>query len=345
MSREMKSHNGFFYNRVARAIIPAGLQGLSGENLYDDATWTPMKIKLTSSEIIYEKENSRDSIAIKDVYYVGRILEHPKADSPRVLGFNYKSGDDYYIGLIKCRTTRSKEILRRRLLRLIIQDSNVWYVLNHELGEDTPDNKKWTEGIFKIGEDNTLKIEDRKGEVKRTIPPKKLIRLDTKAKLKSINLRVYHYIEDEIHADVLYSTEVPLDLVNEFFYRKETVRPSKRSESKVEMDKDEKKVLMLIGEKEESINSVLINFETLFSCSSFEEEKLRTILESLEEKEMVRTDDPWIIRTFQGLDYTPESVKEDEEENEKSKIRKEKLERLKNKISMVRALKSNRSVG
>jgi len=320
----------FFYNRLARAIIPAGKQTETGEVIYEEEEWSSLKIKLTETDLIYEGHQKSGSIEIKNIYYMDRKLPHPKADSPRVLSFNYQTEEGDFIALIKNRTTRSKEILKKRLLRQIVKNSNIWY----KERADQDSDREWNDGVFKIGDDNTLRIESTKGEVVTTIPPENVIRLNPITKLKKVNLKIFRLNDEgEVQVDLIYSTEIPLDIVTDFFY----IDYLEEHESKLKKDDlslQEKKILMVLEEKEaQKKEEKTIHEDELISQLSWSEEETQKILSSLTSKKLIVRMDNKILRTFAGVDSTPEKLdlekhKKEKELERKKEEREERLEKL-----------------
>ncbi len=322
-----------FYNRLDRAIIPVGEQVETREEIYEDKDWTPFKIKLTDTELIYEGREKSGSIDIKNIYYMDRKLIHPKADSPKVLSFNYQTEEGDFIALIKNKTTRAKEVLKKRLLRQIVRDANIWYIPSYGSKGKSGKNREWNEGIFKIGDDNTLRIEDAKGEVVITIPPEDVIRLNPVSKQKRVNLKIFHLNEGEVQVDLIYSTEIPLDIVTDFFY----IDYLDEEEAKREIEDltlEEKKVLMALEEKEEEKEEEkTISGDELISHLQWGKEKIPEVLSSLESKGLIVPIDDKILRTFAGVVSTPEELdiekhKKEKELEQKRKERKKRLQKL-----------------
>ncbi len=335
-----KKSKKLFYNRLARAIIPAGKQTETGEDIYDDEDWTNMKIKLTDQHFVYEKEGEKGTIEVDDIYYIDRVFPHPKADSPKVLSFNYQTEEGDFVALIKNRTTRSKEILKKRLLRQIIKDANIWYISPRSVGLQDSVNQGWNEGVFKIGEDNTLRIENTNGEVVTTIPPEDVIRLNPITKAKRVNLKIFYWIEDEVQVDLVYSTEIPLELVSDFFYT--DYLEEEKEERVSDLSPKEQKTLMAMMEKEdEQEEEVTLSEEKLISSLSMKEEEAQEILSSLESKDLICRMGSKILRTFSGVNNTPEKIVEKEEEN-KGKELKKKAKELKKRLEALKSMKDEK---
>ncbi len=327
----------FFYNRVARAIIPAGKQTETGEDIYEDEDWIPMKIKLTDNNLIYGQKKKRKSIRVHDIYYLDRVCQHPKADSPKVLTFNYRTKKGDFLGLIKNRSTRAKEILKKRLLRQIVKDANIWYITSYRLENGSTSNTGWNEGIFKIGEDNTLRIEDINGEIVSTIPSENVLRLNPITKRKRVNLKIFHENEEGLKVDLVYSTEIPLELVTDFFYT--DYLDEEVIERTEELSLEEKKFLKSMEEIEddEEKEEITIPLQQLSSIIELENETLQEIIESLESKGLIKQVGAKIIRTFTGIESTPDEIDEEKEKKQKELERKrekldERLEALENLI-------------
>ncbi len=319
-----------FYNRLARAIIPAGKQTETGEEIYEENDWTSLKIKLTATDLIYEGPGRSGSIKIKNIYYMDRKLTHPKADSPKVLSFNYQTEEGDFIGLIKNKTTRSKEILKKRLLRQIVKDANIWYITSYRSKERSDEVTEWKEGIFKIGEDNTLRVENTRGEIVTTIPPEDVIRLNPITKLKKVNLKIFRSHEGEVRVDLIYSTEIPLDIVTDFFYIDYLEKQESESDEE-DLTLQEKKMLIALEEKEnEKKEEKTILRDKLISHLPWDEEETREILSSLKSKKLIVPIENKILRTFAGVDATPEKldVEKHKKEKELERKREERGERL-----------------
>ncbi len=334
------SEEDFFYNRIARAIIPAGEQTETGEKYYEDIDWTSMKIKLTEKDLIYEKRGKKGSIRVDDIYYIDRVFQHPKADSPKVLSFNYQTDEGDFVALIRNRTTRSKEILKKRLLRQIIKDANIWYISPRSVGSETSINQGWNEGIFKIGAKNTLRIEDTDGEIVTTIPPEDVIRLNPITKRKRVNLKIFYWREGEVQVDLVYSTEIPLELVTDFFYSDYLEEEKRKREKQKDLSIDEMKILKALKEKEEEKedSSVTTPEEEFLSELPIEAEKGREVLSSLESEELVCRRGSKVFRTFKGVESTPEEIEEEEEDEDRKELKK-KAEKLKKRLKTLKAMK------
>lgn len=329
-----------FYNRLDRAIIPVGKQLETKEEIYEGEEWSRFKIKLTGTELIYQGRQKSGSINIKNIYYMDRKLVHPKAVSPKVLSFNYQTEEGNFIALIKNRTTRAKEVLKKRLLRQIVRDANIWYISSYRAKEKSRKPKKWKEGIFKIGADNTLRIENTEGKVVTTIPPEDVIRLNPISKQKRVNLKIYHSSDGELKVDLIYSTEVPLDIVTDFFYIDYLDGLDNKLEEE-ELTLDEIKVLMALEEiEDEKEEEKTIPKDELISHLQWEEEKTLETLSSLESKGLIIPIENKILRTFAGVISTPEELdiekhkkqKELEQRREERKERLQKLLKLKDEV-------------
>lgn len=327
----------FFYNRVAKALIPAGKQTETGEEIYDNKEWTSMKIKLTENNLIYGEQNKRKCIRVHDIYYLDRRFQHPKAGSPKVLTFNYSTKKGDFLGLIKNRTTRAKEILKKRLLRQIVKDANIWYIRSYQLDRGNNPNKGWNQGIFKIGQDNTLRIEDSDGEIVSTIPSEKVLRLNPITKRKRVNLKIFYEDEGEVQIDLVYSTEIPLDLVTDFFYT--DYLDERNTDDIEELSIHEKKSLKTIQKIEErdEREEITLTLDELVSTSEIDEEKIEEILSNLESMNLIKRFKSKILRTFIGVKLTPSEIEEEKDEREKEleKKRKKLDERIKALEDMI----------
>lgn len=229
----------YLYNRVDEAIIPAG----QGNQIFRDEDWLKTTVVVTDKLFLYKNSEGRGSIPLVKLYYVDRKLNYPKADSSNVLNFNYRQNGQDYFAMVK---SRNKEKLKKTILTTTISDINIYFMSPYQSGGRIHTDQSWKEGVFELTT-KTIKLWSGE-EVANEIDQNNITKVTTE-KIKGYNaVKIFYDREGETVADLVFSPEVSLDVIRDFFLELLVVT----SDSRAPLSEVEKEILMVV---ETGINS------------------------------------------------------------------------------------------
>ncbi len=228
------SKPNILYKNVEQALIPAA----KGDRFYRNKDWVRTTIAITEDHLIYRNSEDKDTIPLKDIYYMDRKLGYPKAQGGTVLNFNYKKGDETYLGLIK---SQNKNHLKRTILIATISNIPIYFISPYQKGGTINTDKEWQKGIFQVDKSSIL-LKSPDGKVVNEIPQRKIFS-ESKDKIKGYDALKLSYEKDGNElADLMFSPKISLAILGDFF--SEVLMKKKGKKRK--LSSQEKEVMMAV---------------------------------------------------------------------------------------------------
>ncbi len=222
------------YNQVEKAIIPAA----EGDRYFRNKDWIKTTVAVTGEYLVYKNSEGEGSIPLNEIYYMDRKVGYSKAQGGAVLNFNYKQNGETYMGLIK---TSHKDYLKRTILIATISNIPIYFISPYQSGGRIHTDKEWKKGIFQVTKNKVI-IKSPNGSVVNEIPERKIFG-ESEDKIKGYDaIKIRYEKDDEELADLMFSPEVSLAILSDFF--SEVLMKKKGKKRK--LSEDEKEIMMAI---------------------------------------------------------------------------------------------------
>lgn len=256
------------YKNVEQSIIPAA----KGDRYYRNKDWARTTIAITEDHLIYKNSEAQDTIPLKDIYYLDRKIGYPKAQGGTVLNFNYKKDEETYMGLIK---TENKNHLKKTILIATISNIPIYFISPYQSGGRIHTDKEWQKGVFQVTKSSVI-LKSPDGEVINEIPERKIFG-ESEDKIKGYDaLKLNYEKDDEELADLMFSPEVSLAILGDFF--SEVLMKKKGRKRK--LSPEEKEVMMAI---QTGINSS----SEIAELMGMDHEEVLDMIDKLKEKQVI----------------------------------------------------------
>ncbi len=321
------------FEKEAKAIIPAGRITGVNETYYKREDWKPVKVSLTSDEIILESKEKKTNIKLNSIFYIDREINFKKARERHTLNFTYMSPEKKEEGILALIKTRSKKSLKRKILKEMMKEAKLYYISPFKIEDEVYDKAKWKTGIHRIKGSKHIQILGEKNQL--IAIPRSRIFFVSPGEIRDRNaLKIFYEKENQLRVDLISPVNLSLSIVTEYFQN-----CFLKKDQRIPMLSDrELKILKILNELGE--NKYALASELSRLCN-LELNKLKRALEDLENKKVVEEKDVIISLTEIGKIVGDKKLGFDRFDDEKILEEKDRLDKIAELLSKLEKLKIN----